>query len=71
MVKSDVSQGTVLGPLLILIYINDIESQMTSSIRLFADDGALYRPIYYKSDSLSLHRYIQVAEVSKYMATGI
>ena len=51
-VKSGVPQGTVLGPLLLLIYINDIESQITSSIRLFADDSALYRPIYSESDSL-------------------
>ena len=42
MVQSGVPQGTVLGPLLFLIYINDIESQITSSIRLFADDRARY-----------------------------
>ena len=53
MVKSDVHQGTVLGPLLFLIYVNDIESQITSSIRLFSDDSVLYRPIYSQSDSLS------------------
>ena len=58
MVKSGVPQGTVLGPLLFLIYINDIESQITSSIRLFADDSALYIPIYSESDSLSLQEDI-------------
>ena len=58
MAKSGVSQGTVLGPLLFLIYINDIESQITSSISLFADDSALYRRIYSESDSLSLQEDI-------------
>ena len=58
MVKSGVPQGTVLGPLLFLIYINDIESQITSSTRLFADDSALYRPIYSESDSISLQEDI-------------
>ena len=58
MVKSGVPQGTVLGPLHFLIYINDIESQITSSIYLFADDSALYRPIYSECDSLSLQEDI-------------
>ena len=43
--KSGVPQGTVLGSLLFFIYINDIKSQITSSIHLFADDCAIYRPI--------------------------
>ena len=58
MVKLGVPQRTVLGPLLFLIYINDIESQITSCIRLFADDSALYKPIYSESDSFSLHEDI-------------
>ena len=50
--------GTVLGPLLFFIYINDIESQVTSSICLFADDSALYRKIYSECDSHSLQEDI-------------
>ena len=38
-------QGTVLGPLMFLIYINDINYNIQSSVRLFADDFVLYRVI--------------------------
>ena len=44
-VLSGVPQGTVLGPLMFLLYINDISTGIGSSIRLFADDCVLYRTI--------------------------
>ena len=37
-VKSGVPQGTVLGPLMFLLYINNISENLTCHIRLFADD---------------------------------
>ena len=42
---SGVPQGTVLGPLLFSLHINDIMSDIESEIRLIADDCVFYREI--------------------------
>ena len=41
-IQSGVPQGSVLGPLLFLVYINDLERGILSKIKFFADDTSLY-----------------------------
>ena len=44
-VKSGAPQGTILGPILCNCFINDITKDVQSTIRLYADDCIVYRPI--------------------------
>jgi len=55
-VKSSVPQGTVLGPLMFLLYINDISTNINSLIHLFADDCIIYRIIDSEEDNNILHQ---------------
>ena len=58
-VKSGVPQGTVLGPLMFLVYINVINEGVTSSARLFADDCAIHKLIKTPQDAEQLQNDLQ------------
>ena len=53
-VTSGVPQGTILGPLLFLIFINNISDKLDCICRLYADDCIIYRPIDGAHDVVSL-----------------
>ena len=56
-VQSGVPQGSVLGPLMFLLFINDLPEYVENSrVRLFADDCVLYKTVSEQEDATSLQK---------------
>ena len=51
LIKSGVPQGSVLSPLMFLIYINDLPDDIQSTCKIFADDTSLFSHVFNKDTS--------------------
>ena len=59
---SGIPQGSVLGPILFVLYINDLPDSVRSDIYLYADDTKILKQITSKEDALSLQSDIDAME---------
>ena len=68
-VTSGVPQGSVLGPILFIIYVNDLPEVVQSKLWMFADDTKIYRTISSNEDSILLQNDLSI--IMKWCSTWL
>ena len=64
-VTSGIPQGSVIGPILFLVYINDLPAKLQSKVQLFADDTIVYMAVTNKTDAAILQKDLKLLEESE------
>ena len=61
-VTSGVPQGSVIGPILFLVYVNDLPAKLQSKVRLFADDTIVYLAVTNETYAAILQKDLKLLE---------
>ena len=61
-VTSGIPQRSVLGPTLVIIYINDLPETVESMVHIFADDTKIYRKIATENDCVKLQKDLDILQ---------
>jgi len=66
--SSGVPQGSVLGPLLFLLFVNDLPDWVKTNIRMFADDTKIWTKISGINDAAALQKELDSHSLSTWSA---
>ena len=68
-VTSGVPQGSVLGPILFTMFVNDLPSIVSSPVYMFSDDTKIFRVIRTSEDYSSLQHDLDLLMIGQFVGT--